>query len=214
MAAAVEAVAGDRIAAGLAVTKDGHGRALARIALREAAHPVPDARSERGGARGCSRWRRARRPTTCCWCCSRAAPPRCWPARRRGSRSARAARDDARAARGGRRHRELNTVRKHLVDGRGRAARRAPRGAARVEVLVVSDVLGDRLDVIGSGPCTPDPTTFADALAVLDRCVSRSACRRACARTSKRARAGAARGDAEARRRRSRARAGARSSHR
>jgi glycerate-2-kinase len=62
--------------------------------------------------------------------------------------------------------RELNTVRKHLVEvAGGRLARAACAG--RIEVLVVSDVLGDPLDVIGSGPCTPDPTTFADALAVL-----------------------------------------------
>lgn len=46
MVAGVEAVAADRITAGLAVTKDGHGRALQRVALRESSHPVPDARCE------------------------------------------------------------------------------------------------------------------------------------------------------------------------
>jgi hydroxypyruvate reductase len=46
MAAAFEARGGDRIAGGLAITKDGHGVSLKRIALREAGHPVPDARSE------------------------------------------------------------------------------------------------------------------------------------------------------------------------
>jgi glycerate-2-kinase len=39
-----------------------------------------------------------------------------------------------------------------------------------VDVLVVSDVLGDPLDVIASGPCVPDPTRYADALAVLAAC--------------------------------------------
>jgi glycerate-2-kinase len=63
---------------------------------------------------------------------------------------------------------ELNTVRKHLVDlAGGRLARAA--GAGRVELLAISDVHGDRLDLIGSGPCTPDPSTFADALAVIER---------------------------------------------
>jgi glycerate-2-kinase len=61
---------------------------------------------------------------------------------------------------------ELNAVRKHLsaVSG-GRLARRA--SARRVEVLAISDVPGDRLDVIGSGPFAADPTTYAGALAVL-----------------------------------------------
>jgi glycerate-2-kinase len=63
---------------------------------------------------------------------------------------------------------ELNTVRKHcerLKGGRLSAALK--RGQALA--LVVSDVIGDRLDVIASGPFVPDPTTFDDALDVLDR---------------------------------------------
>ncbi len=63
---------------------------------------------------------------------------------------------------------ELNAVRKHceVLKGGGLAA---ASGAGRVLTLVLSDVLGDRLDVIGSGPTAPDPTTFAEALAVLER---------------------------------------------
>lgn len=71
---------------------------------------------------------------------------------------------------------ELNAVRKHLelLKGGGllRTALRTPGGEgvrSRVVTLVLSDVLGDPLDVIGSGPTSPDPTTFADALAVLER---------------------------------------------
>ena len=40
---------------------------------------------------------------------------------------------------------------------------------ARIESLILSDVLGDRLDVIASGPAVPDETTFEDALSVIDR---------------------------------------------
>lgn len=63
---------------------------------------------------------------------------------------------------------ELNVVRKHLdrLKG-GRLAHAA--APARVLALVLSDVVGDPLDVIASGPVSPDPTTYADALAVLDR---------------------------------------------
>jgi len=61
---------------------------------------------------------------------------------------------------------ELNTVRKHLerLKGGGLARLIHP---APARVLVLSDVLGDPLDTIGSGPTAPDPTTYADALAVL-----------------------------------------------
>ena len=66
---------------------------------------------------------------------------------------------------------ELNAVRKHceVLKGGGMAAARGGCGAGRIVTLVLSDVLGDRLDVIGSGPTAPDPTTFAGALAVLER---------------------------------------------
>lgn len=61
---------------------------------------------------------------------------------------------------------ELNTVRKHLseVKGGGLARLAAP---ARLVSLLLSDVVGDRPDVIASGPTVPDPTTFADAIRVL-----------------------------------------------
>jgi len=64
--------------------------------------------------------------------------------------------------------RELNTVRKHLsaVKG-GQLARLAL--PAQVLSLIISDVPGDRLDVIASGPAVADPSTFADAVAVLER---------------------------------------------
>jgi glycerate 2-kinase len=61
---------------------------------------------------------------------------------------------------------EINTVRKHLdeVKGGGLAARLFP---ATVITLVLSDVIGDRLDLIASGPTVADPSTFADAWAIL-----------------------------------------------
>jgi len=63
---------------------------------------------------------------------------------------------------------ELNAVRKHAEKLKGGGLARLAWPAA-VRVLVVSDVLGDPLDTIGSGPTAGDPSTFDDALAVLDR---------------------------------------------
>ena len=65
---------------------------------------------------------------------------------------------------------ELNTVRKHLSAVKGGGLARAG-GAGRLVCLAISDVIGDPLDVIASGPTVADPTAPADALAVLRRFV-------------------------------------------
>ncbi len=63
---------------------------------------------------------------------------------------------------------EINLVRRHLsaVKG-GQFVKRA--GAGAIHALVLSDVVGDDLAAVASGPTVPDPTTFAEALSVLDR---------------------------------------------
>jgi hydroxypyruvate reductase/glycerate 2-kinase len=63
---------------------------------------------------------------------------------------------------------EMNCVRKHLSCVKGGRLAEAFRGAHLVS-LIVSDVVGDPLDVIASGPTAPDPTTFGEALGVLAR---------------------------------------------
>lgn len=63
---------------------------------------------------------------------------------------------------------EVNSVRKHCsCFSGGRLA--AASGTRMIEVLAVSDVRGDQPEVIGSGPCSADATTFVDALAVVER---------------------------------------------
>ena len=63
---------------------------------------------------------------------------------------------------------DMNAVRKHLdrVKGGGLVRVSMP---TPVRALILSDVVGDPLDVIASGPLSPDPTTFGDAIAVLER---------------------------------------------
>jgi glycerate 2-kinase len=63
---------------------------------------------------------------------------------------------------------ELNTVRKHLSRIKGGNLARAS-NAGRMITLVLSDVLGDPLDLIGSGPTVPDTSNAADALAILKK---------------------------------------------
>jgi len=166
MARALEEVAGEQIAAGLAIAPDAHALALERFEVCEASHPVPDARSERA-ARRAQQFVAATGAddvlvvllsggTSSLLSCP--APDLDLEdfARTTALLLEHAAAID-----------ELNAVRKHLsaVAG-GRLALQAT--AARVQVLTISDVLGDRLDTIGSGPFAADPTTYADALAVVD----------------------------------------------
>jgi hydroxypyruvate reductase/glycerate 2-kinase len=63
---------------------------------------------------------------------------------------------------------EMNAVRKHLSRIKGGRLAQAFRGRVLFS-LIISDVIGDPLDVIASGPTAADPTTFADALAVLQK---------------------------------------------
>ena len=64
---------------------------------------------------------------------------------------------------------QVNTVRKHLsrIKGGGLASAVAP---AALHALILSDVLGDDLSAVASGPTVPDPTTFADSRDILHRC--------------------------------------------
>jgi hydroxypyruvate reductase/glycerate 2-kinase len=64
---------------------------------------------------------------------------------------------------------EMNCVRKHLSRVKGGQLARSFSGS-RLISYIISDVVGDPLDVIASGPTAPDPTTFAEALTVLNRC--------------------------------------------
>jgi len=63
---------------------------------------------------------------------------------------------------------ELNCIRKHMSAIKGGKLARAA-APAPVTSLILSDVIGDPLDSIASGPTAPDPTTYGDARAILDK---------------------------------------------
>jgi glycerate-2-kinase len=177
MARVFEEWAGVQLAGGLAVTKDGHGAALARLRLREAAHPLPDARSERAGREALALAAATRREDVLCVLLSGGASSLlACPAEGLTLSDLRDTTQCLLDA--GADIHELNTVRKHLSAlAGGRLARAA--GAGRIEVLALSDVPGDRADVIASGPCAADPSSYAEALAALAR---RGVCERVPAR--------------------------------
>jgi len=167
MAAAAEDVAGDRVAGGFVVVKDGYGGHLRRVEIAEAGHPVPDARGLEASARLLEVARSAGEGDLVLFLVSGGgsaltpapAPPITLAEKQEVTRLLLA----SGAAIG-----ELNAVRKHLSVFKGGQLARAA-SPATVLTLALSDVIGDPLDVIASGPTAPDPTTFADALEVLAR---------------------------------------------
>ncbi|WP_428568156.1 MAG: glycerate kinase type-2 family protein [Solidesulfovibrio sp. DCME] len=171
MALGLERLLGGRITGGLVAVKEGYRETLSRIRLLEAAHPVPDARSAAAAdavlglaatagrddlvivlvSGGASAILAA--PLTC------PGQPLTLADKQQTTRVLLAC---------GATIQDINCVRKKLsaVKGGRLAAAIAP---AACLGLLLSDVVGDDLDVIGSGPTVPDPTTGADALAVLAR---------------------------------------------
>ncbi|MCW5575408.1 MAG: glycerate kinase [Burkholderiales bacterium] len=151
---------------GLVITRYRHGLPTGRIAVIEAGHPVPDAAGEQAAA---DILRRAGTLTAqdllLVLVSGGGSSLLSLPAE--GIAMADLKEVTRRLLRSGAPIQDMNTVRKHLSaiqGGRLAAASRAP-----VHALVISDVTGDDPTHIASGPCAPDPTTFADALAVLDR---------------------------------------------
>ncbi len=166
MAAALEEQAGERIAAGLAVAPGGEDGQLRRVALCRGAHPVPDASSQHAAVEAAALVDSAG-PADWLVVLLSGGASSLLAAPAPGLSQDDLARTTALLLAAGCDIDGLNAVRKHLSSVSG--GRLACRTAARVEVLALSDVPGDRLDVIGSGPFAPDPTSYADALAVLAR---------------------------------------------
>ena len=165
MAATVEDVLGSRVTGGFVVVKGGHVEPTRQVEIAEAAHPVPDARGARAAARIHSSLHGAGERDLVIAVMSGGGSA-LLPAPAAGIRLDELGQTTDLLLRAGATINQLNCVRKHLslVQGGQLAVAAAP---ATVLVLAVSDVLGNPLDVIASGPFAPDPSTFADALAVL-----------------------------------------------
>jgi glycerate 2-kinase len=166
MAQAAEEALGDRLGEAVAVSTAGDGR-LARVRLLRASHPVPDARGLAAAAEVEALARGLGRQDLLLVLLSGGASA-LLPSPAEGLTLDDKARTTALLLRAGATIHETNAVRKHLsrLKGGGLARAAAP---ARVVTLVLSDVVGDDLATIASGPTVPDPSTFADALDVLRR---------------------------------------------
>jgi glycerate 2-kinase len=167
MAQAVEKLLGKRVRGGAIVTKYGHGSPLKRVDLYEAGHPVPDEAGVAGAAAIADIAGQAGKGDLVLALISGGASALMVSPADGLSLGDKQETTRLLLASGASIH-EMNAVRKHLSALKGgQLARQA--APARVWALLLSDVVGDDLDVIGSGPCAPDSSRFADALAILDR---------------------------------------------
>lgn len=166
MAQALETVLGTRLEEGLVVVKTGHTFTTKRITVLEAGHPIPD----RAGLHATQQLLGLTQPLT----------PRdllivllsggassLLPAPVPGVTLADKQRTTRLLLRSGATIDESNIVRKHLSLIKGGGLATSTR--ARIITLLLSDVIGDDLGSIGSGPTAGDPSTFADAVSVLQR---------------------------------------------
>ena len=152
---------------GLVVTRYGHGVPCQRIEVVEAAHPVPDAAGLQAAAR-MLQLAEAAGPGDLVLCLISGGASALLALPAPGiSLGDKQALNRALLASGADIG-QMNKVRKHLsaIKGGRLAAAAHP---AKVVTLVISDVPGDDPAVIGSGPTVPDPSTFAEALEVIDR---------------------------------------------
>lgn len=167
MALEVEKILGDRITEGHIIVKYGHSAELKLIKITEAGHPFPDANgfSATKSILEIARKAKADDIVICllsgggssllCDCPEELTP------------------DDLILVNKllvncGAGIKEINAVRKHLSKVKGGQLAAAVYPATLVS-LILSDVIGDHPDVIASGPTAPDPTTFIDAIEVLEK---------------------------------------------
>ena len=167
MAAALEQAWPDVPMRGVVVTRDGHMAATSRIRVMEAAHPVPDSRSE-DAARAILHEVRGLGPDDLVIALISGGGSALMELPAPGLTLADMRALNRELLHSGADIGDMNLVRRHLSDIKGGRLARAC-APARVLTLAISDVPGDDPLTIASGPTVPDPTTPADALAVLRR---------------------------------------------
>ncbi|MDF3078406.1 MAG: hypothetical protein K0S09_2295 [Sphingobacteriaceae bacterium] len=167
MAQTLEKIVGDRISGGIVVTKYDHGLPLNRIRLIEAAHPIPDGNSVLASEEILKLTAGLTDHDIVIFLLSGGASALLadFP---EGSSLTEVQHTYDLLLKSGADIHEMNTVRKHLSNIKGGQLARHIH-PARLFSLILSDVVGDDLDVIGSGPTAHDKSTFSDAYKVLEK---------------------------------------------
>lgn len=168
MVLAVENILGDRITGGAVITKYGHcDHSSKRLRIFEGGHPIPDENGMRG-AEEIVRILRDAGEDTLVICLISGGGSALLVSPCEGISLSEKQAVTGQLLKAGADIHELNTVRKHLSNVKGgRLAEIAY--PARVLSLILSDVIGDNLDIIASGPTAPDESTYTNSLGVLEK---------------------------------------------
>jgi len=167
MAKAVEDLLGDRITRGVIVVKYGFGEALRATRIIEADHPVPD-RNGVAGAKAILDLLGEAGEDDLVFSLISGGGSALLPQPAEGIRLEEKQALTRSLLACGASIDEINAVRKHISALKGGQMARAAYPAATLN-LMLSDVVGDRIDVIASGPFTPDPSTFGEVAAILEK---------------------------------------------
>ncbi len=166
MARALERLLGRRITGGLVNVKYGHTARLRRVELNECGHPVPDAAGV-AGARRIAELAAAAGADDLLICVISGGASALMPLPAEPVTLEEKQETTRLLLNCGASIHEINAVRKHISGIKGGQLARLAYPATIVSLLL-SDVIGDDLDVIGSGPTAPDGSTFARARAILE----------------------------------------------
>ena len=163
----VEKILGSRITLGHIVVKYGHSSELKYIRVTEAGHPVPDSNGLKA-TRAIMEIAGMAKRNDLVVCLLSGGGSALLPDFPEGSSPEEMIKLNDLLINSGACIKEINAVRKHLSIVKGGQLARAVCPATLIS-LILSDVPGDPLDVIASGPTAPDPTTYQQALDVLDK---------------------------------------------
>ena len=152
---------------GLIVTRHGFSVPCERVEIVEASHPVPDSAGREAASRILA-MAHSLGPDDMCLALMSGGASALLTQPKKGISFEDKQEVNRLLLRSGANITEINTVRKHLSGVKGGHLARAVQ-PAKLVTLMISDVPGDDPGVIGSGPTVPDPTTFADARAVVDK---------------------------------------------
>jgi hydroxypyruvate reductase len=167
MAMAMEQILGDRLESGCITVKYGHTAPLAKVQIQEAGHPIPDEQGMAGAEKIAEVANQAgERDLVFCLISGGGSALLVSPAEGISLKEKQAVTSELLAC--GASIDEINAVRKHLSRMKGGQLARIC-WPATVVTLILSDVVGDPLDVIASGPTVPDSSSFAGCLEIVNR---------------------------------------------
>ncbi len=164
MAKAIEELLGSKIKEGIAITKYGYAIPLSRIDVVEAGHPIPDENSVRGAEKAIEIVKKVGKNDILIVLVSGGGSALFVMPEDGISLQDKIKTNELLLKSGAKIH-EINTVRKHISKVKGGKFVKDVKG--EVISLIISDVVGDNLEVIASGITVKDPTTFEDAYKVL-----------------------------------------------